>query len=202
MKRAALILLMLVLAVRLATATTDAWVRSYTYDDRLVTRWTIEQDRQTLLREFFIYSVNGSVAFSFSRYGPFPPGFGVPSTGRWSTHRRPIMPQETPRASLSRAFIDRGGVQIGSVKGTSVDAIWIMLPYWLIEIVVLIIPGSLICLLLRRPLRRSRRLRRGLCHDCGYDLRGSITRRCPECGSRRVFASRPEDTAATPRPHT
>lgn len=41
-------------------------------------------------------------------------------------------------------------------------------------------------LLLWRPLRSRIRRSRGLCHACGYDLRGSATNRCPECGSERV----------------
>lgn len=32
-----------------------------------------------------------------------------------------------------------------------------------------------------RPMNRA-----GACHDCGYDLRGSTTGVCPECGSRAV----------------
>lgn len=36
--------------------------------------------------------------------------------------------------------------------------------------------------LARRPVRRFVRRRRGQCVYCGYDLRGSISGRCPECG--------------------
>lgn len=33
-----------------------------------------------------------------------------------------------------------------------------------------------------RPWKRRRRLRRGLCPDCGYDLRGATSATCSECG--------------------
>ena len=35
---------------------------------------------------------------------------------------------------------------------------------------------------IRGPVRRCRRRRRGLCLRCGYDLRGSVSRVCSECG--------------------
>jgi hypothetical protein len=31
-------------------------------------------------------------------------------------------------------------------------------------------------------MRRRRRIKRGLCPKCGYDLRGSESKECPECG--------------------
>jgi len=42
--------------------------------------------------------------------------------------------------------------------------------------------GLAAAVLLLSPLRRRRRAARGLCGECGYDLRAS-TDRCPECGS-------------------
>jgi hypothetical protein len=51
-------------------------------------------------------------------------------------------------------------------------------PYWLILIALAVLP-------LRRMLggvRRYRRGLRGLCVECGYDLRG-VDKRCPECGA-------------------
>jgi len=36
--------------------------------------------------------------------------------------------------------------------------------------------------LIRGPVRRAYRSRRGLCLNCGYDLRANISGRCPECG--------------------
>lgn len=38
--------------------------------------------------------------------------------------------------------------------------------------------------LLRGPVRRWHRARRGLCVRCGYDLTGNISGVCPECGTR------------------
>lgn len=35
----------------------------------------------------------------------------------------------------------------------------------------------------RRRSARRRRIRRGLCRQCGYDLRGGTSGRCPECGT-------------------
>ena len=33
-----------------------------------------------------------------------------------------------------------------------------------------------------RQSRKVRRRRQGLCTECGYDLRGNVSGRCPECG--------------------
>ena len=44
-----------------------------------------------------------------------------------------------------------------------------------------------------RPIRRQIRARRGKCVKCVYDLAGTITDACPECGT---------DTRATPGPRT
>ena len=41
----------------------------------------------------------------------------------------------------------------------------------------------------RRLSRRRKRLARGLCPGCGYDLTGNLSGVCPECGEAR--ASRP-----------
>lgn len=44
-----------------------------------------------------------------------------------------------------------------------------------------------VCVL--RPLNRNRRRRRGLCPQCGYDLRGNAGRVCSECGAPVVLSS-------------
>lgn len=55
-------------------------------------------------------------------------------------------------------------------------------------------PGLLVCplwipfLLVAVPtavfFRRDRRIPPGCCQSCGYDLRGNVSRVCPECGKR------------------
>jgi hypothetical protein len=55
----------------------------------------------------------------------------------------------------------------------------IWLPIWLIVLLCCLYPAIL---LLRGPLRRWRRRRKGLCLKCGYNLTGNTSGRCPECG--------------------
>jgi hypothetical protein len=53
----------------------------------------------------------------------------------------------------------------------------IRIPFWFLELLaalVLVPPAA-------KRIRRTHRRRRGLCVQCGYDLRG-ITAICPECG--------------------
>jgi hypothetical protein len=50
---------------------------------------------------------------------------------------------------------------------------------WLPFIVFAIYPALA---LVRGPLRRWRRRRRGMCLNCGYNLTGNVSGMCPECG--------------------
>lgn len=54
----------------------------------------------------------------------------------------------------------------------------LVFPHWALVVLLAVVMG----LLLVGPLRRRRRLRRGLCVGCGYDLRES-QESCPECGT-------------------
>ena len=42
--------------------------------------------------------------------------------------------------------------------------------------------------IIRGPLRRWRRRRKGLCVECSYDLTGNVSGVCPECGARMETA--------------
>jgi len=52
-------------------------------------------------------------------------------------------------------------------------------PAWIPLVVFTLCPSS--CLFIRL-FRRYRRLLRGRCVECGYDLTGNMSRACPECG--------------------
>jgi hypothetical protein len=54
----------------------------------------------------------------------------------------------------------------------------VAVPHWFVIVVSAALPG----LWFRRRRRARYRLQRGLCPDCGYDLRAT-PERCPECGA-------------------
>lgn len=56
---------------------------------------------------------------------------------------------------------------------------WIGVPYWM-----LMLPAAALwSIRTRRVYRAKQRIISGCCVACGYDLRGSPSGRCPECGS-------------------
>lgn len=60
------------------------------------------------------------------------------------------------------------------------DLFRIVLPIWMLTALLLIVP-LLRTIPIWRSARRRRRMKRGLCANCGYDIRASHDR-CPECG--------------------
>lgn len=64
----------------------------------------------------------------------------------------------------------------------SPPVLWaVVAPYWLVVLVLAILP----CGWLVRNQRRMHHRRRGLCEVCGYDVRAT-PQRCPECGAPPV----------------
>jgi len=72
---------------------------------------------------------------------------------------------------------------LGRMYTSSVPAHYVQLPWWPIVLLTMILPTAQ----LARAARRRRRARRGLCPECGYDLRASPGR-CPECGAGASIA--------------
>jgi hypothetical protein len=71
---------------------------------------------------------------------------------------------------------------LGFYRGNDRGWRWVSatLPLWLV-VGTLVIPSA--TAIVRGPLRRRYRLRRGLCIHCGYDARGCAMGRCSECGA-------------------
>jgi hypothetical protein len=68
------------------------------------------------------------------------------------------------------------------------DVVYVKLPLWMPVFLFLVLPASAVAV---RSVRRRRRRNRGLCERCGYDLRGSVSGRCPECGREALCGSAP-----------
>ena len=68
----------------------------------------------------------------------------------------------------------------------------LLVPLWAIAAPLAILPA--LWLLRARPALRRRRLKAGLCLQCGYDVRAS-PERCPECGSARDRGARTTDAS-------
>ncbi len=47
----------------------------------------------------------------------------------------------------------------------------------------ILVAGLILTLLLAHHRRTIHRIERGICIECGYDLRGQVVPRCPECGT-------------------
>ena len=57
---------------------------------------------------------------------------------------------------------------------------WLIFPFWLSSSLLMTLMAIPI---VRGPIRRWHRERNGRCIECGYDLRGLRSNRCPECGT-------------------
>ena len=84
---------------------------------------------------------------------------------------------------VSKHRLDFLGFSFFYLRRISSSWLMIWLPLWIppLAVIVLVIAAFLP---VPREYRRLRRIQRGLCHSCGYDLRG-IDSKCPECGTAR-----------------
>lgn len=123
---------------------------------------------------------------------PLPQGIAAPGAAAATTAPAPF----AVRQGRSRAAAPPGRTFAGTGK---IDLVpWLMsppyvslvVPYWAIALLL----TPLLALAPVRAMKRRWRRRRGLCADCGYDLRASAGR-CPECGTGVVgeAASRATD---------
>ncbi|MGD2108888.1 MAG: hypothetical protein PVI86_05800 [Phycisphaerae bacterium] len=127
-----------------------------------------------------------SVAFCVKRY---PPPISLVSDGPTTTF---VPVSEWGRGGSYMAFyrklrhcesrrnirIDRPGFAM-TVDEYQVD---IVMSIWIPLTLTILLAAYPTTAFLCGPFRHWRRRRKGLCVKCGYDLRGNVTGRCPECG--------------------
>jgi hypothetical protein len=89
------------------------------------------------------------------------------------------------------------GVRVCIGKGFDFSA-----PFWLVA--ALLLAPVLAPIVVRRAVR-ARRAKKGRCANCGYNLTGNVSGRCPECGTfvpesvrRRLAQSTESDDGAAP----
>lgn len=89
---------------------------------------------------------------------------------------------ETHRPNRTRKWQFCGLFYSDSIHRLLIESqrqIVVELPFWMMFLLFLAYP----CLaFIRGPMRRYGRKRRGRCSQCGYDLTGNTSGRCPECG--------------------
>lgn len=87
----------------------------------------------------------------------------------------------TPRhiQLLPAVYIQRFVIP-ADAQGPGQDGWHLTIPLWAAVVLLWAYPAIA---LIRGPVRRWRRRRRGLCETCRYDLSGLTERRCPECGT-------------------
>jgi len=130
----------------------------------------------TLYRSVWVYSNNGVFGINILTLPT-----GAPSKSEFRTTM-----QSSVFVPLKKSF------ELSSTRKGKNRIMWIVFPLWLPNAVLAAICGLG---LLYGPILRGWRRRHGCCADCGYDLRGLRSTRCPECGNsparaRKIVASR------------
>jgi hypothetical protein len=108
-------------------------------------------------------------------------GFQNPDRWTYDTDRPPKPLEEDMPPSVNLRQVAGIGWAHGSMQFVPSFAMLIV-PCWLAVPVLLVAPAISVRAWRRRR-RLARRARLGYCLNCGYDLRASPHRRCPECGA-------------------
>jgi len=164
------------------------WVRSFWRSDVLTRKWA---DGRTEAQYLYLGSSTGELYLGFTRerfgntqtegwYGEGPAGIHWKLVSRSSAGD-----QETWVANSIWNHL-------GLYGGWTADWKFIAVPHYFAFAVASIIPTARII----GAHRRRRRIARGRCGACGYDLRGTPNR-CPECGTVRKSVRKPDEIKLT-----
>lgn len=180
----------MVVSLLLCLATVGVWVRSAWVQDRLV--WYDWPEDRSFFDMKFIWCSRGGVKFDAWHY--FSHEIHSPHDAHFLHDREPAREYAAYGDNLSQSFspMPRRYAAVGfewipqttgRSYGTSRDDSVIKsltLPLYSPALFFALLPAHYL-LRVRRRRRNARRLARGCCAGCGYDLRGSPGR-CPECG--------------------
>ena len=171
----------------LAATSAVFWLRSYWWRDS----WGYDFAKPYAFTTFA--SFPGEVCFiRTDEWAPAPTTMGGERRWQWRTEAYssnhplrapkayPIFPLQFAFGPMHSPFAAKPGFYAAS-------------PFW--ALILLFAAAAAIPVV--GPLRRRRRLRRGLCETCGYDLRAS-PERCPECGTPRPSPHRPSTSGEAP----
>jgi hypothetical protein len=186
------------LSLLLCVAIGVLWVRSYSHTDQ-IGRWRRWIDGALLREESSgLVSQGGAMVFitmSWSSPSEWGPG-GYGSGGR--PGRLPLLFDRSgwisdPQRWSEVRFADVDGVWkfcgicwevgqagLGGRYGETLDVRFVRIPNGFVLLPLGLFPGVSLIARVRRDIRR----RRGLCANCGYDLRATPDC-CPECGTER-----------------
>jgi hypothetical protein len=168
------------ISLLLCIATVALWIRSYVVVDRI----SNARPSGDWLDVRTIENVRGTFAYRLgTRFSDLMSSGWSYETLRAADHGGPRRRWMTGRRlEFLGLTITIRHVAVGALERVGEATI----PHWLLAPLFAILPS----LRLRAILRSHKRLRRGLCAACGYDLRATPDR-CPECGaiSHRVTES-------------
>ncbi len=98
----------------------------------------------------------------------------------WDLHQMDPLDMDWRLAGAQYFRSDRRYVNKPPMQAWVWGFLIVTMPYWLLAIATAILP-AVVGVKIARGIRRRRRVLRGMCPSCGYDLRGGGGI-CPECG--------------------
>jgi hypothetical protein len=175
-----------VLSLMLCTAVVVLWVRSYSAGEKVSYGWTVPPESRAVT--LLAYTNRGMLYLSrydVSCSGPVPPEFWGDPAGRlqWERYRPypPLAPADRYLLGFRSTDASRA-TPLTDPPGVARAERWriVAVPLWVPWLGLGVWPAARLWLWHRS--RGARRLAKGLCPSCGYDLRATPGR-CPECGT-------------------
>jgi hypothetical protein len=177
----------------LCIATALLWVRSYFAGDKLTCTWALPAEaRRVFLPAFTNKGMLYLTRYDFSFSGTLPHGFFGDTTADFDWESFQPFPASGGIAGYFAGFhaTDESRTKpLTDPPGVRQTERWrtLTMPLWAPMIAFGVLPG-VVLVRYRKRRRRTSRMTRGLCPNCGYDLRAT-PEVCPECGPVPAAAS-------------